>query len=115
MRIKTTIATLLTLLISLSIATSCCDKCDKSVGKRIDALNCSAWESSKWISVVDAQVVPDTLKTYRSADGASWFVSTLKNEKRVVSAKWMTAGLGVYELYIILVIFIHLFRVPFRQ
>ncbi len=97
MRIKTTIATLLTLLISLSIATSCCDK---SVGKRIDALNCSAWESSKWISVVDAQVVPDTLKTYRSADGASWFVSTLKNEKRVVSAKWMTAGLGVYELYI---------------
>ena len=100
MRVRTILSTTLTLLISFLVATSCCDKGEKFVGKRIVALDHSAWESSKWISAVDAEVMPDTVKTYRAADGASWFVSTLTNEKRVVSAKWMTAGLGVYELYI---------------
>ena len=36
----------------------------------------------------------------RAADGASWFVSTVKNERKVASAKWMTTGLGVYQLYL---------------
>ena len=84
-------------IIALLTVVACCDR---PLYERIDALDSVAWESSKWISAVDAEVVPDTVKTYRSADGASWFVSTLKNEKRVVSAKWMTAGLGVYDLYV---------------
>ena len=39
-------------------------------------------------------------KNFRAADGASWFVTTLKNDRKVVSAKWMTAGLGVYDIYV---------------
>ncbi len=69
---------------------------------RTDALDASAWESSKWISVADAPVVTGKIndhKNGRAADGASWFASTLKNERKVTSAKWMTTGLGVYELY----------------
>ena len=84
-------------IIALLTVVACCDK---PLYERIDALDGAAWASSKWISAVDAEVAPDTVKTYRAADGASWFVSTLKNEKKVASAKWMTAGLGVYELYV---------------
>ena len=67
------------------------------VGKRTDALEASAWNESKWISAVNAPVVKGH-NNGRAADGASWFVSTVKNEQKIVSAKWMTAGLGVYEL-----------------
>ena len=69
------------------------------VGKRTDPLEASAWNESKWISAVDAPVVKGH-NNGRAADGASWFVSTVKNEQKIVSAKWMTAGLGVYELYV---------------
>ena len=69
------------------------------VGKRTHALEASAWNESKWISAVDAPVVKGH-NNGRAADGASWFVSTVKNEQKVISAKWMTAGLGVYELYV---------------
>ena len=68
-------------------------------GKRTDALEASAWNDSQWISAVDAPVVKGH-NDGRAADGASWFVSTVKNEQKIVSAKWMTAGLGVYELYV---------------
>lgn len=68
-------------------------------GKRTNALEASAWNESKWISAVDAPVVKGH-NNGRAADGASWFVSTVKNEQKVISAKWMTAGLGVYELYV---------------
>ena len=70
---------------------------------RIDALDASAWEASQWISVVDAPVIAGRINDHqngRSADGSNWFVSTVKNEQKVVSAKWMTAGLGVYELFV---------------
>ena len=70
---------------------------------RIDALDTSAWEVSKWISVVDAPIVTGPINTFeqeRAADGANWFVSKVINEQNVVSAKWMTTGLGVYELYV---------------
>ena len=61
----------------------------------------AAWNQSQWISAADAPVVTGTVTDgTRAADGASWFVSTLRNEQKVVSAKWMTAGLGVYELYV---------------
>ena len=69
------------------------------VGKRTDPLEASAWNESKWISAVDAPVVKGH-NNGRAADGASWFVSTVKNEQKIVSDKWMTAGLGVYELYV---------------
>ena len=69
------------------------------VGKRTDALEASAWNESKWISAVDASVVKGH-NNGRAADGASWFVSTVRNEQKIVSAKWMTAGLGVYQLYV---------------
>ena len=84
-------------IIALLAVVACCDK---PLYERIDALDNAAWESSKWLSAVDAEIFPDTVKTYRAADGASWFVSTVKNEKRVVSAKWMTTGLGIYDLYV---------------
>ena len=69
------------------------------VGTKCDALDASEWGASQWISVKDAPVVTGR-NQQRAADGANWFVSTLVNDGKVVSAKWMTAGLGVYELYI---------------
>ena len=66
-----------------------------------DALDNAAWDVSKWISVADAPVVTDTVfDGTRAADGANWFVANIKNGKKVKQAKWMTAGLGVYELYV---------------
>ena len=70
-----------------------------AVGVRVDALDASTWYVSKWISVADAPVV-EGYNQERAADGASWFVSTLKNTRKVASVKWMTTGLGVYELYV---------------
>ena len=66
------------------------------------ALDNEAWKVSEWISAADAPVVTGSVKgeNERAADGASWFVSTLKNERKVVAARWMTSGLGVYELYV---------------
>ncbi len=72
------------------------------VGKRIAALGDSLWNCSEWISVVDAPVVKGRIEgaNGRAADGASWFVSKVKNDKKVVDARWMTSGLGVYYLYV---------------
>ena len=71
-------------------------------GKRIAALDDAHWSSSVWISAANAPVVTGRIegKNERAADGASWFLTTVKNEKRVVKARWMTAGLGVYQLYV---------------
>ena len=72
-----------------------------AVGQRVEALDSAAWKASKWIAVADAPVVTGRINdNSSSAPGASWFLSTVRNERRVVSAKWMTAGLGVYELYL---------------
>ena len=61
-----------------------------------DALDDSAWDASVWISAADAPVFEGRVSDgTRAADGASWFVSTVANDAKVVSAKWMTAGLGV--------------------
>ena len=72
-------------------------------GVLTETLAPDAWDCSTWISAVDAPVVTGDIHTSRNcraADGASWFVSTVTNEKKVSSAKWMTSGLGVYELYV---------------
>jgi len=72
-----------------------------NVGKRTKALDNGAWKESVWLSATDAKIITGkTTTASRSADGASYFANILKNEKKVVSAKWMTAGLGVYELYV---------------
>ena len=68
---------------------------------RTEALDASSWDASVWISAADAPVVDGPVTgDARAADGASWFVSTIRNEKDVASAKWMTTGLGVYEIYV---------------
>ncbi|MBP5381507.1 MAG: family 78 glycoside hydrolase catalytic domain [Bacteroidaceae bacterium] len=61
----------------------------------------SAWQVSQWISAADAPVVTGRVdEDTRAADGANWFVSTIKNEKKVVKALWMTTSLGINELYV---------------
>ena len=79
-----------------------CGKGGADSARLTGALADGAWNSSQWISAVNAPVVTGTVAgaNERAADGASWFLSTLKNERKVVSAKWMTSGLGVYELYV---------------
>ncbi len=70
-------------------------------GKLVEALNQASWQGSEWISVVNAPIVTNTVNDgSRAADGANWFVSTVKNPKKVVSAKWMTSGLGIYHLQV---------------
>ena len=71
------------------------------VAKLTTPLADEAWDCSVWLSVVDAPVITGVVNDgCRAADGANWFVTDVKNEKKVVAAKWMTAGLGVYDLYI---------------
>ena len=76
-----------------------CSSSMNEVGTKIAALDDAAWQASKWISVVDAPVLTNR-ENDRAADGASWFASTVKNEDKVVSAKWMTTALGVYDIYV---------------
>lgn len=83
----------------LLLFVTCCSSSTVEVGTRISALDDSAWSVSKWISAADAPVAAKD-NNGRAADGASWFVSTVENKQKVVSAKWMTAGLGVYDIYI---------------
>ena len=83
-----------------ALLTACGTKVSEPVGKRADALDASAWDVSQWISAVDAPVKAADDRSNRAADGASWFVATVKNGKKVASAVWMTTGLGVYDLYV---------------
>lgn len=72
-------------------------------GVRSDALPNSVWEQSQWISAADAPVVSGDVhskKNCRAADGSSWFVGDVENERPVTQAVWMTAGLGVYDIYV---------------
>ena len=87
--------------ITTILMVGCAANTSAPVGKKVDALDASAWESSIWLSAVDAPVVTNRGETKdRAADGASWFLSTVKNEQKVVAAKWMTTSLGVYEIYL---------------
>ena len=85
--------------VALLLIASCTTTMPQSVGKRAEALDHSAWQCSKWISAADATVVTEK-GAKRAADGASWFMTTITNQQAVVSAKWMTTALGVYEIYI---------------
>ena len=71
-------------------------------GVRTEALDNSAWSHSQWISAADAPIVRGSItgNNQRSADGAAWFVTEFKNNKKLTGARWMTSGLGVYNLYV---------------
>ncbi len=70
-------------------------------GSRVAALPADAWQGSAWLSAADAPVVNDAQKKLqRVADGTSWLMGEVVNEGDVKSATWMTAGLGVYEIYV---------------
>ena len=86
----------------LASVSSCNPLVKSEYGTRVAALDDAAWDASVWISAVNAPVVTTTVTDddFRAADGASWFLSILTNEQKVKSAKWMTAGLGIYELYV---------------
>lgn len=79
-------------------------QCNDKTAPLTNALDADAWQVSEWISVGNAPVMDRKIggwtSSSRAADGASWFVAELTNDKRVVSARWMTAGLGVYSLYL---------------
>lgn len=85
--------------VGLFVISSGCTLQRTIVGTRTDTFDASAWDASMWISAKDAPVAKGK-NIERAADGASWFVSTVTNEQKVVSARWMTAGLGVYQLYL---------------
>ena len=86
----------------LASVSSCNPLVKSEYGTRAAALDDAAWDASVWISAVNAPVVTTTVTDddFRAADGASWFLSILTNEQKVKSAIWMTAGLGIYELYV---------------
>lgn len=91
----------------ISIMASClalvgCDpECSRMGSPRVQALEDKAWESSQWLSVKDAPVFEGIVKDgSRAADGTSWFVTDVENSADVKSAKWMVAGLGVFEVYV---------------
>ena len=84
------------------IALTACSSVKQSVmSQRAPSLEEEAWNASSWIAVAGAPVVTGTVQDgTRAADGANWFVSTLKNDQQVTKAVWMTTGLGVYEIYV---------------
>ena len=92
---------IITVLVAALLA-ACTQASVSEVGTKIPALDDSAWESSKWISVTDAPVLTkaDRDRDDHAARGASWFISTVRNEQAVTSAKWMTTGLGIFEIFV---------------
>ena len=87
---------------ALTVLAACSSAGPEPRVQRTDALDDAAWDASVWISVADAPVVTGRIggSNELAADGQNWFVTAITPEKKVVSAKWMTAGLGVYELYV---------------
>ena len=77
--------------------TGCAEADFLTVGTKVDALPDSLWAASEWISAADAPLPEGVLD---APGGASWFFTEVSNEKRVESVRWMTTGLGVYELYL---------------
>ena len=92
MRTKQALTLLLILCVSASAFAT------EHIGKRIDALDNSAWKASQWLSAANAPV--HKKRSNRAPDGASWFVTTIKNDKKVVSAKWMVTSLGVHDIFV---------------
>ncbi len=91
----------LALVFTAIMLTACGARDGSKTATRTEALDDAAWDVSSWIAAADAPLVTEQSgEALRAADGAGWFVSDVDNEKKVASAKWMTTGLGVYELYL---------------
>lgn len=89
------------IIISLILSLVMSIKPTEELSKLIPPLKDSTWNNSIWISVVEAPVITENIHDgSRAADGANWFMTEITNEKDVKSAKWMTTGLGIYELYV---------------
>lgn len=76
---------------------------NSKVGELTEALEDDVWSYSEWISAADAPVISWNVTDYgkyRSADGSSWFVSTVLNDKEVAKAIWTTTGLGTYDIFV---------------
>lgn len=98
---KKVISFIVSAALSAVMISSCNDAENGTGGTRVQALDESCWEESVWISAADAQVRTGSIsKDWRAAEGASWFASEISNPRKVVSAVWMTAGLGVYDIYV---------------
>ena len=100
---KLTCKTILSLIVvAASIMFAACSSSSKLESSLLaDPLDASVWQTSTWLSAVNAPVYKGQVNDNScSPKGASWFMSTVRNERRVKTARWMTAGLGVYELYI---------------
>ena len=85
----------------LSLLTACTSS--HYVGERTSAIANNAWNSAQWLSAANANVVKGQINDNSnacSADGATWLTTTVKNEQKVVRARWMTASLGVMDLYV---------------
>ena len=86
-----------------ALLAAACSAPSQNAGTLTEPLDDSTWECSSWISAADAPVVTGKVQSNencRAADGASRFVATVTNGKKVAAAKWMTTGLGVYELFV---------------
>ena len=74
-----------------------------AAGTRTIALDGKLWAKSKWISAANAPVMNDVVDDFRNcraADGASWFVTDVRNDKKVVSAVWMCTSLGIFDVFV---------------
>ena len=90
-------------IVGLTLAAVSCAGPSGPAGTLADPLVDEAWDCSQWISAADAPIVTGAVHSAtncRAADGSSWFVSTVANSEKVVSARWMTTGLGVYDIYV---------------
>lgn len=83
------------------ILCGCQTRQDTSAGKRVESLDSNLWNMSQWISATDAPVVEESIgELTRAADGSSWFVTNIINNRKLKKAKWMTTGLGIFDLYV---------------
>ncbi len=90
-------------IVGLTLAAVSCAGPSGPAGTLAAPLVDEAWDCSQWISAADAPIVTGAVHSAtncRAADGSSWFVSTVANSGKVVSARWMTTGLGVYDIYV---------------
>lgn len=86
---------------TLCISTSCKTSSSAEACQLTTALPEDAWNNAQWLSAPDANIFKGRVQANScSPEGASWFITNVTNEHKVVDARWMTAGLGIYELYI---------------
>lgn len=70
-------------------------------GIRTKELPGKYWNESEWISAKDARTLDETGKRdWLAAPGASYFQKKIVNAKTVKKVRWMTSGLGVYEIFL---------------